>query len=210
MRAYQNHSVVSLKFLEFLSILPLSHRMAADGRARAQGRSIGNLSGIGGEGRAGECRVGRASGSRVGHAAHEKPRNLRWPRPRGIVRQKTRSGQPMTRGGSTRLVAGRSSGSRVILPPRLPIPTTRRDSGLTCGGRRRLQRRVRGRLSRPSLLALAGTCNEKNFSGVHHSLSRNFRLLDLPAGRQAVRLLGRTRTSLGVTTLRSRLGRCAA
>ena len=64
----------------------------------------------------------------------------------------------LTREGQTRSVAGRSTDLRVILPLRLPILAPHENSGL-CSGRRRLQWRVRGRFSRPSLLVpiLSGT-----------------------------------------------------
>ncbi len=56
------------------------------------------------------------------------------------------------REGQSKLVTGRSSGFRVILPPHLPIPASSQNSG-SRDGRHRLQRRVRGRFTRPSLLS---------------------------------------------------------
>jgi hypothetical protein len=55
------------------------------------------------------------------------------------------------RESQAKLITGRSSGFRVNRPPRLPTPRSREAVAL-CGDRHRLQRRVRGRFSRPSLL----------------------------------------------------------
>jgi hypothetical protein len=141
-------------------------------------------------------RRSRMSGNAVGRLAAsgsvKKPRSSRAEVPGRSMASIDRSRRPRrAREGRTRLVAGRSSGSRFHpapiraarpvtgqrpeqpshleldaenLPPRLPASTTRLGSGL-CGGRRRSQRRVRGRFSRPSLFRPGSgrdTCNEKN------------------------------------------------
>lgn len=69
-------------------------------------------------------------------------------------------------------VAGRSSGFRVVLPPRLPGLATHESSG-QCGVRHRLQRRVRSRVSRLSHMAEQPcmTCNMRVYiDGVEDSV----------------------------------------
>jgi len=128
--------------------------------ARAQGHTAHNPRGktTGGIARR---TLTRPPSSRAGR---QKNPGLRQSRRRGPRCRFNSPGEPIDSRRSTRLVAGRSSGFRLarpqtqriasgilILPPRLPAWMTHPGSGL-CGGRRRSQRRVRGRFSRPSLL----------------------------------------------------------
>jgi hypothetical protein len=81
----------------------------------------------------------------------------------------------------SRSVAGRYSGSRVILPLRLPTDATHVGSG-GCSGRHRSQRRVRGRFARPSLLLPPFGGNLQRL----HYTSRGLEVKQKTLGPQAV------------------------
>ena len=139
--------------------------------------------GIGGRARTRECGLGAAATDR-GRQPRKTP-VLASRRPGTVGGQADSPGRPIRSRRPTRLVAGRSSGSRFQRTRRAdarPAATSRRAFPsrahlarvASCGGRHRLQRRVRGRFSRPSLRPgrTRNTCNAANHSGPDAAESR--------------------------------------
>ena len=129
-------------------------RLGIDDGARAQADIAGSVGGFM-EGACAEAAVfQRQTRRRRTRAANKKPRFSRVRAP-GVDWQHQYQVEPdgPDRESQAKLIAGRSSGFRVTLPPRLPTGHPQPSSGFYCGGRRRSQRRVRGRISRPSLLS---------------------------------------------------------